>query len=93
MLTDVAGLYGNYPDEDSIITSMSTDEVRTLLPQVQSGMVPKLEGCLRAVESGVKAATIIDGRVLHCLLLEIFTNDGIGTMVTNDVETKKEEKT
>ncbi|RMB57739.1 acetylglutamate kinase [Tessaracoccus antarcticus] len=84
MLTDVAGLYANYPDEDSIITSMSTAEVRELLPQVQAGMVPKLEGCLRAVESGVKAATIIDGRVLHCLLLEIFTNDGIGTMVTDD---------
>ena len=84
MLTDVAGLYANYPDEDSIITQMSTAEVRDLLPQVQAGMVPKLEGCLRAVESGVKAATIIDGRVLHCLLLEIFTNDGIGTMVTDD---------
>lgn len=90
MLTDVAGLYFNYPDEDSIITSMSTDEVRELMPQVQSGMVPKLEGCLRAVESGVKAATIIDGRVLHCLLLEIFTNDGIGTMVTNDIADAQE---
>lgn len=90
MLTDVAGLYANYPDEDSIITSLSTAEVRDLMPQVQSGMVPKLEGCLRAVESGVKAATIIDGRVLHCLLLEIFTNDGIGTMVTNDVDAEQE---
>ena len=86
MLTDVAGLYANYPDVDSIITSISTAEVRELLPQVQAGMVPKLEGCMRAVESGVKAATIIDGRVLHCLLLEIFTNDGIGTMVTNEEE-------
>ncbi len=90
MLTDVAGLYANYPDEDSIITSMSTAEVRELMPQVQAGMVPKLEGCLRAVESGVKAATIIDGRVLHCLLLEIFTNDGIGTMVTDDADVEKE---
>ncbi len=90
MLTDVAGLYANYPDEDSIITSMSTDEVRALMPRVQAGMVPKLEGCLRAVESGVKAATIIDGRVLHCLLLEIFTNDGIGTMVTDEVPADQE---
>ncbi len=90
MLTDVAGLYANYPDEDSIITSMSTAEVRDLMPQVQAGMVPKLEGCVRAVESGVRAATIIDGRVRHCLLLEIFTNDGIGTMVTNDHEAEKE---
>ncbi|MGO1384608.1 MAG: acetylglutamate kinase [Arachnia sp.] len=92
MLTDVAGLYANYPDEDSIITSISTDEVRELMPQVQSGMVPKLEGCLRAVEAGVKAATIIDGRVLHCLLLEIFTNDGIGTMVTNDAQPEEPKK-
>lgn len=90
MLTDVAGLYANYPDEDSIITSMSTAEVRELMPQVQAGMEPKLEGCLRAVESGVKAATIIDGRVLHCLLLEIFTNDGIGTMVTDDADVPRE---
>ena len=86
MLTDVAGLYANYPDEDSVITQISTAEARTLMPQLQAGMVPKVEGCVRAVESGVKAATIIDGRVLHCLLLEIFTNDGIGTMVTDDVD-------
>lgn len=83
MLTDVAGLYANYPDEDSIITQMSTAEARALLPGLQAGMVPKMEGCLRAVESGVRAATIIDGRVLHSLLLEIFTNEGIGSMVTD----------
>ncbi|MDO5735761.1 MAG: acetylglutamate kinase [Propionibacteriaceae bacterium] len=88
MLTDVVGLYANYPDEDSIITQISTAEVRELLPQMEAGMVPKLEGCLRAVESGVKAATIIDGRVLHCLLLEIFTDEGIGTMVTDEEEAK-----
>ena len=86
MLTDVVGLYANYPDEDSIITQISTAEVRELMPQMEAGMVPKLEGCLRAVESGVKAATIIDGRVLHCLLLEIFTDEGIGTMVTDEVD-------
>ena len=84
MLTDVAGLYANYPDEESIITQISTEEARALMPQLQAGMVPKVEGCVRAVESGVKAATIIDGRILHCLLLEIFTDDGIGTMVTDD---------
>ena len=93
MLTDVAGLYADFPDESSIITSMSTAEVRELMPQVQTGMVPKLEGCLRAVEAGVKAATIIDGRVLHSLLLEIFTDEGIGTMVTNDVHDQQEEPT
>ena len=90
MLTDVAGLYANYPDEDSIITQISTAEARTLMPQLQAGMVPKVEGCVRAVEAGVKAATIIDGRVLHCLLLEIFTDDGIGTMVTDDDATDEE---
>ncbi len=83
MLTDVAGLYANYPDEDSIITSIAADEVRELLPSLESGMVPKMEACLRAVEGGVTSATIIDGRVPHCLLLEIFTDDGIGTMVTS----------
>lgn len=81
MLTDVAGLYANYPDEDSIISSITADEVRELLPSLESGMVPKMEACLRAVDDGVTSATIIDGRIPHCLLLEIFTDEGIGTMV------------
>ena len=81
MLTDVAGLYANYPDEDSVITSITTQEVRELAPTLQSGMRPKMEACVRAVEGGVRSATIIDGRVPHCLLLEIFTDEGIGTMV------------
>ena len=84
MLTNVAGVYANYPDEDSIITQISTDEVRGLLPTFDSGMIPKMEACLRAVEGGVASATVIDGRVPHCLLLEIFTNEGVGTMVTNE---------
>ncbi|GAB3822726.1 acetylglutamate kinase [Tessaracoccus terricola] len=82
MLTDVAGLYANYPDESSIISSISADEVEQLLPSLESGMVPKMEACLRAVDGGVTSATIIDGRVPHCLLLEVFTDEGIGTMVT-----------
>lgn len=84
MLTDVAGLYANYPDEDSIISSITADEVRELLPSLESGMVPKMEACLRAVDDGVTSATIIDGRVPHCLLLEIFTDEGIGTMVKSE---------
>ncbi|MFV0427916.1 MAG: acetylglutamate kinase [Arachnia sp.] len=83
MLTDVAGVYANYPDEDSILTQITTGEVRALMPRLESGMIPKLEACLRAVEGGVTSATVIDGRVPHCLLLEIFTNEGVGTMVTN----------
>ena len=84
MLTNVAGVYANYPDEESIITQISTDEVRRLLPSLDSGMIPKMEACLRAVEGGVTSATVIDGRVPHCLLLEIFTDEGIGTMVTDE---------
>lgn len=83
MLTNVAGVYAKYPDEDSIITQINTTEVRELLPSLDSGMIPKMEACLSAVEGGVASATVIDGRVPHCLLLEIFTDEGVGTMVTN----------
>ncbi len=84
MLTNVPGVYANYPDEDSLITQLTTSEVRELLPTLASGMVPKMEACARAVDGGVTSATVIDGRVPHCLLLEIFTNEGAGTMVTGD---------
>ncbi|MDO5067104.1 MAG: acetylglutamate kinase [Propionibacteriaceae bacterium] len=84
MLTDVAGLYADYPDESSIITSITPEEVRALMPELTSGMVPKMEACVQAVEQGVTSATIIDGRVPHSLLLEIFTDDGIGTMVSKE---------
>ncbi|MDO4645125.1 MAG: acetylglutamate kinase [Propionibacteriaceae bacterium] len=84
MLTDVAGLYADYPDESTIITSITPGEVRQLMPDLTSGMVPKMEACVRAVEAGVQSATIIDGRVPHCLLLEIFTDDGVGTMVCEE---------
>ncbi|MFF0263931.1 acetylglutamate kinase [Kribbella sp. NPDC004536] len=81
VLTDVAGLYRNWPDSDEIITQIDTDELAELLPTLASGMVPKMEACLRAVESGVSRATVIDGRVPHSLLLEIFTDAGSGTQV------------
>ena len=84
MLTDVAGLYANYPDESTIISSITPEEVRRLMPGLISGMVPKMEACARAVEGGVRSATIIDGRIPHCLLLEIFTDDGVGTMVCEE---------
>ena len=84
MLTDVAGLYANYPDESTIISSITPEEVRQLMPGLTSGMVPKMEACARAVDGGVRSATIIDGRIPHCLLLEIFTDDGVGTMICEE---------
>ncbi len=83
VLTDVSGLYRDWPDSDEVITEISTDELSGLLPTLASGMVPKMEACLRAVKSGVSRATVIDGRVPHSLLLEIFTDAGIGTQVVS----------
>lgn len=84
MLTDVAGLYADWPSSTELITQLSSSELRAMMPELASGMRPKMEACLHAVESGVSRATIIDGRVEHALLLEIFTNEGTGTMVTRD---------
>jgi acetylglutamate kinase len=81
VLTDVAGLYRDWPASDEIVAEIDTDELSGLLPSLASGMVPKMEACLRAVKSGVSRATVIDGRVPHSLLLEIFTDAGIGTQV------------
>ena len=84
VLTDVAGLYRDWPNSKDVITELSATELRGLMPTLASGMVPKMEACLRAVEGGLTRATVADGRVPHALLLEIFTNVGIGTMVTQD---------
>ncbi|GAA1670886.1 acetylglutamate kinase [Glycomyces endophyticus] len=81
VLTDVEGLYENWPDQDSLLRQISTDHLAHLLPSLQAGMVPKMEACLRAVKGGVPQAHVIDGRVPHSTLLEIFTTDGVGTMV------------
>jgi len=81
VLTDVAGLYRDWPNSEEIIAEISSTELETLLPTLSSGMVPKMEACLRAVRAGVPAATVIDGREEHALLLEIFTTEGNGTMV------------
>jgi len=81
MLTDVAGLYANYPDPDSIITSLTAAELEPMLASLESGMAPKMEACLRAVRGGVPQAHVIDGRVPHSVLLEVFTSEGVGTMV------------
>jgi len=84
VLTDVEGLYRDWPNSSSVISELSATELRELMPGLESGMVPKMEACLRAVEGGLTRATVTDGRVPHALLLEIFTNAGIGTMVTQD---------
>jgi acetylglutamate kinase len=84
VLTDVAGLYRDWPDLDSLVSHIGAHELATLLPGLESGMVPKIEACLRAVRGGVPAAHIVDGRVPHSLLLEIFTDEGFGTMVTTE---------
>ncbi|OYN89998.1 acetylglutamate kinase [Parenemella sanctibonifatiensis] len=83
-LTDVEGLYAAWPDTSTTIAQLTADELDEMLPSLASGMIPKMEACLRAVRGGVERATVIDGRVKHALLLEMFTNEGIGTMVTAD---------
>jgi acetylglutamate kinase len=81
ILTDVEGLYLRWPDPDSLVSEIDTVTLAERLPSLQSGMVPKVEACLRAVEGGVPSAHIVDGRVEHCVLLELLTNDGAGTKV------------
>jgi acetylglutamate kinase len=81
VLTDVEGLYANYPDPDSLVSSLSAAELEPMLATLDAGMAPKMEACLRAVRGGVPQAHVIDGRVAHSVLLEVFTSDGVGTMV------------
>jgi acetylglutamate kinase len=81
VLTDVEGLYLDWPDRSSLVSEISAAELEPLLPTLVSGMVPKMEACLAAVRDGVPAAHVIDGRIPHSLLLEVFTSEGIGTMV------------
>jgi acetylglutamate kinase len=87
VLTDVEGLYADWPASTEVVSQIDTDELAQLLPSLSSGMVPKMEACLRAVEGGVPRAHVLDGRVPHALLLEIFTSEGIGTMVVPGKET------
>lgn len=82
ILTDVAGLYSDWPNQDSLVSAVSVDELRALLPDLESGMIPKMNACVDAVDGGVEKAAIIDGRIPHSILLEIFTSRGIGTEVT-----------
>jgi acetylglutamate kinase len=81
VLTDVDGLYRDWPGSDDVISQITVGELKALLPDLDAGMIPKMEACLRAVDGGVPRATVIDGRIPHSLLLEIFTDEGVGTMV------------
>ena len=82
VLTNVEGLYADYAATREVISQITAEQLEKLLPDLSEGMVPKMEACLRAVRAGVPQAHVIDGRLPHSLLLEIFTDAGIGTMVT-----------
>ncbi|BDY32380.1 acetylglutamate kinase [Mycolicibacterium mageritense] len=84
MLTDVEGLYTDWPDRNSLVSEIDSAALAQLLPRLESGMVPKIEACLRAVAGGVPSAHVIDGRVEHCVLVELFTDEGTGTKVVKE---------
>jgi acetylglutamate kinase len=90
MLTDVAGLYATWPPVDGVegevLSQITVRELESMLPALGSGMAPKMEACLRAVQGGVPRAHVLDGRVPHALLLEVFTDEGVGTMLVPDEE-------
>ena len=85
VLTDVEGIYADWPDRGSLLSTITVSAARELLSRVDHGMVPKLEACIRAVEGGVPQTHVVDGRKPHSILLEIFTDEGIGTMVLPDI--------
>ncbi len=86
MLTDVEGLYADWPASDRVLSTVTCSELAELLPTLTSGMVPKMTACLEAVKAGVSQAHVVDGRVAHVVLLEVFTDEGIGTMVLPDAD-------
>jgi acetylglutamate kinase len=88
VLTDVEGLYRDWPDSDDVIVQIGPEALAELMPGLASGMVPKMRACLNAVTGGVPRATVVDGREPHAVLLEIFTDDGVGTQVLPGVQTK-----
>jgi acetylglutamate kinase len=82
VLTDVEGLYRDWPTSDEVISTLDVDDLEKLLPGLTAGMIPKMEACRTAIRGGVGSAHVLDGRLSHAILLEIFTDSGIGTMVT-----------
>jgi acetylglutamate kinase len=87
VLTDVEGLYRAWPDSDDVIGQIGPEALEALLPSLSSGMVPKMRACLTALAGGVPRTTVVDGREPHAVLLEIFTDEGVGTQVLPGVET------
>src|SRR5262249_35889427 len=85
-LTDVAGLHRDWPAATDVVSEITADDLERLLPELSAGMAPKMEACLRAVRDGVPQVHVLDGRLEHALLLEIFTSEGIGTMVRTGAE-------
>ncbi|MGI6085964.1 MAG: acetylglutamate kinase, partial [Acetivibrionales bacterium] len=87
LLTDVEGVK-NSKDNDKILHAITTDQISSLIENgvIVNGMIPKVMGCVSALEHGVNRTHIIDGRIPHCILLEIFTNKGIGTMITQKIK-------
>jgi acetylglutamate kinase len=92
VLTDVEGLYRDWPASTEVISQLDADDLEAMLPALSAGMIPKMEACLTAVRGGVPHAHVLDGRLQHAILLEIFTDSGIGTMVTT-ADDADEEKT
>lgn len=88
VLTDVEGLYLEWPNPQDVIGEINPDELERILPDLASGMIPKMRACLTAVRGGVPRATVVDGRQEHAVLLELFTQEGVGTQVLPGVETK-----
>ncbi len=86
VLTDVPGVYAQWPDTTDIISQMSLTQLEALISSAASGMIPKLTACLTAVQKGVQQAHILDGRVEHALLLEVFTDAGIGTLIEDSAD-------
>ncbi|ROQ50461.1 N-acetylglutamate kinase [Rathayibacter sp. PhB152] len=93
ILTDVPGLYADWPDRGSLVSHIASDELAALLPSLESGMIPKMTACLDAVRGGVPKAAIIDGRVPHSMLLEVFTSEGVGTEVVASADPRDRERT
>ena len=89
-LTDIEGVYRDPEDTSSLISELFVNEAKALIENgnVGGGMIPKLQNCIDAIESGVNRVHILDGRIQHCLLLEIFTNKGIGTAILREGEGK-----
>lgn len=89
-LTDIEGVYKDYNDPSTLISELTVSEAKELIEDgfIGGGMLPKLNNCIDAIDNGVSRVHILDGRIAHCLLLEIFTNKGIGTAILDDKEDK-----